>query len=62
MFDEEAAFREGAEPMLVEAVVTEGTVEALDKGILHRFVGLDVVRARRSSKATTVAPPMEELT
>jgi hypothetical protein len=44
MFDEQAGFGEGAEPMLVKAVVAEGAVEAFDKGVLHGFAGLDVMK------------------
>ena len=44
MFDEQAGFGEGAEPMLVKAVVAEGAVEAFDKGVLHGSAGLDVMK------------------
>jgi len=43
VFDEEASFCQRAEPMLVEAVVTEGAVEAFDEGVLSGFARLDVV-------------------
>ena len=41
--DEEACFCDGMEPVLVEAIVAEGAVEAFDEGVLHGFAGLDVV-------------------
>ncbi len=43
VIDEEASFGEGAEPVLVGAVVAEGAVEAFDEGVLHGFAWLDVV-------------------
>lgn len=45
VFDQEPGFRDGAEPVLVEAVIAEGTIEAFDKGVLHGFAWLDVVEA-----------------
>jgi len=41
--DEQACFGQGREPVLVEAVVTEGAVEGFDESVLHGFAGLDVV-------------------
>jgi hypothetical protein len=43
VFDEEASFSEGSEPVLVEAIIPESAVEAFDESILHGFAGLDVV-------------------
>ena len=45
VFDEEFGFGQGAKPMLVEAVVAEGAVEALDEGVLHRFARLDMMES-----------------
>ncbi len=39
VIDEEAGFGEGTEPMLVEAVVTEGAVEGFDESILGGLPG-----------------------
>ena len=44
MLDKESGFGYGAEPVLVEAVVAEGGVEAFDEGVLHGFARLDVVK------------------
>ena len=41
--DEQAGFFEGVEPVLVEAVITEGAVEGLDEGVLDGLTGLDVI-------------------
>jgi len=43
VIDEQAGFFEGAEPVLVEAVIAEGAVEGLDEGVLDGLAGLDVV-------------------
>ena len=43
VIDEQAGFFEGTEPVLVEAVITEGPVKGLDEGVLDGFAGLDVV-------------------
>lgn len=43
VFDEDASFGRGTEPMLVVTVITEAAVEPLDEGILHGFAWLDVV-------------------
>ena len=45
VFDEESGFGEGAKPMLVEAVIAEGAIEALDEGVLHRFPRLDMMES-----------------
>jgi hypothetical protein len=45
VFDEESGFGEGAKPMLVEAVIAEGSIEALDEGVLHRFARLDMMES-----------------
>ena len=41
VFDEKAGLGQRAKPVLVEAVIAEGAVEALDEGILHGFTRLD---------------------
>jgi hypothetical protein len=55
VFDEESGFGEGAKPMLVEAVIAEGTIEALDEGVLHRFPRLDMME----SNAGALRPEVE---
>ena len=44
VFDEKAGLGQRAKPVLVEAVIAEGAVEALDEGILHGFTRLDVMK------------------
>lgn len=44
MFDKKPGLGDGAEPVLVEAVITEGAVEAFHEGVLHGLAGLDVVK------------------
>ena len=55
VFDEESGFGQGAKPMLVEAVVAEGAIEALDEGVLHRFARLDMME----SNAGALSPEVE---
>ena len=43
VLDEQAGLGERAEPVLVEAVVTEGAVEGFDEGVLGGFARLDVM-------------------
>ena len=42
-FDQPAGGRQAAEQVLVEAFVTESTVQALDEAVLHRLARRDVV-------------------
>ena len=51
VFDEESGFGQGAKPMLVEAVIAEGAIEALDEGVLHRFARLDMMETNARSAA-----------
>ena len=44
MLDKEPGLGDGAEPVLVEAVIAEGAVEALHESVLHGLAGLDVVK------------------
>ena len=55
VFDEESGFGQGAKPMLVEAVVAQGTIEALDEGVLHRFARMDMMK----SNAGALSPEVE---
>ena len=55
--DEQASFFQGAEPVLIEAVITEGAVEGLDEGILSRLAWLDMVQV----DATILGPEMDGL-
>ena len=55
VLDEESGFGQGAKPMLVEAVVAEGPIEALDEGVLHRFARLDMME----SNAGALSPEVE---
>jgi len=41
--------------MLVEAVIAEGAIEALDEGVLHRFARLDMME----SNAGALSPEVE---
>src|SRR6201988_1897836 len=43
VLDGESGFGQGVNPMLIKAVVAEGAIEALDKGVLHRFARLDMM-------------------
>ena len=45
VLDEELGLGDGSEPVLVEAVVAEGSVEAFDEGVLHGLAWLDMVKA-----------------
>ena len=44
MVNEESGFLDGFEPVLIETVIPEGSVEGFDEGILHGFAGLDVMK------------------
>ena len=55
VFDEESGFGEGGKPMLVEAVIAEGAIEALDEGVLHRFARLHMMQ----SNAGALSPEVE---
>jgi hypothetical protein len=57
VFDEESGFSEGAKPMLVEAVVAEGAIKALDEGVLHGFAWVDMME----SNARGLIPEVEGL-
>ena len=57
VFDEESGFGQGAKPMLVQAVVAEGAIKALDEGVLHRFARLDMME----SNARGLIPEVEGL-
>ena len=39
------ASAQATEPMLIEPVVAEGPIEALDEGVLHRFARLDMMQS-----------------
>ena len=43
-FDEKAGLGQRAKPVLVEAVIAAGAVEALDEGVLNGFTTLDVMK------------------
>src|SRR5271170_1513055 len=45
-----ACFGEGEEHVLVEALIAQFAVEALDEGILHRLAGFDVVPVKAGRK------------
>jgi hypothetical protein len=57
VFDEESGFSEGAKPMLVQAVIAEGAIEALDEGVLHGFAWVDMME----SNARGLIPEVEGL-
>ena len=42
MLDKEPGLGDGTEPVLVEAVITEGAIEAFHEGVLHGLTGLPV--------------------
>lgn len=58
VIDEQAGFLEGAEPVLIEAVIAEGAVEGLDEGVLDGLARLDVIEV----DLAPLGPEVEGLT
>ena len=54
VLDEETGFGQRAEPVLVEAVIAKGAVEAFDEGVLHGFAGLDVMKGHAGALSPKV--------
>jgi hypothetical protein len=61
VIDEQTGFLEGAEPVLVKAVIAEGAVEGLDEGVLDGLAGLDVVEVNLAPLSPEVKRLAREL-
>jgi hypothetical protein len=59
--DRPASVEQADEPVLVEALLPELSVEALDEGVLHRLAWLDEVKVDSSTVRPAIEHPTSEL-